>query len=286
MNESKKGLIFSQIAAISYSSFGLFARLLKDFDPIFQFFSKQIPIFLVTFVIWKRWGKKKSYSFENKWMWLIYIITTPIAQIAFFVAAGNIPLSQAYFLFYATSIVVNFLIDIFIQKATRDINSFLSVLAALVGIFFINYSLWEVSLLQLFYISMTILSGMSFSVLNYSSKVLSNDNSPFFMLAVNSLCVFITLIPVLWIFDCELNFDIFSVDWLNNILHTTVFLVAKIATIFTFKLLDVTRAGIYILTELVYAVLIGVFLFNEVIDIYTALGVLAVGAAFYFSFKN
>jgi drug/metabolite transporter (DMT)-like permease len=266
MKKSKlfKGEIFALVAALSYSTFGIFTRSLKDdFSPIFRTVSVAIPSAALTFMLWILLTKSSSrkVDFRNKRYWFINMISGGIVNVFFFLSTTHLNLALTMFIFYGTSLAITYLFSRLIHKETVDQKEKLGFIFAITGLFVLNIDLIKsFSLIHMVY---PVIAGGFFGIKQNTGKVISKSNSPFLISTLGYLTSFFVLAPFIFIFSQEINTDFTSKAWGINLLYALIGVVATVATVFAFKYSEATKANLILLSELIFVILFGFIFYNE-----------------------
>jgi len=170
MNNNIKGIINSQITALSYTSYGVFSRLIgSHLDPIYQITTRYIPSSIFSFILILIKGVKLNIHIPNKFLFFLHLVSGPIVNIFYFFMIVKLPLGVGMFLFYGSSQIFNFVCSIFNNQFNK--KSWFAILLSIIGIFILSFE--QISNFDIKYIIFALLAGVFFSVTNISGKSIS-----------------------------------------------------------------------------------------------------------------
>lgn len=265
------GAVLILLSALIYSFTGIFSRMIGFHLPIFyQIWTRGIAsIIILTLIVafFKQWSK-----FEHKdYLWLfLRAISGIIAFICFFISVNNLTLGSSYFIFYSCSTVGGYLLGnlLFKEKFTK-IKVF-SLFLALAGLFLVYSANFDPQ--KIIYLIIAAISGLTTSSWNTLSKKVSAKYSVWQLSLTDNILNFIFCFTLsIIIGETWVRIDL-STPWLGNFLMLLAFLITGILMIYGFKYLDAQIASLLLLSEIIFAIILGFVVYGEVISLATFLG--------------
>lgn len=189
---------------------------------------------------------------------------------AFFIAANNLPLGTAIFLFYAGSIVSSFIYGSFILREKIDKIKIISLASALVGLVVIYLD--NFSSLTNPYAFFAILAGVCFGLANSSSKNLTNKYS---IEQINSIAYLIAAAlsaPLIFISKEPISFNLPVSYWGIFIAFAALGVAAYYTAVYGYKYVEAQKASLILLTEIIFVFILGLLFFDEAPTIKTIVG--------------
>ena len=272
---NNKGIIYLLLAALSFASFGIFSNLTgAHFDPFYQTSLRNIIVFallLIPLILWKQFKKIKREDY--KWFFIVGIAASLIVPF-FHIAVINTSFSTTYFLLYFFSTIVSFIYGriVFKEKFSRII--LLSLLVSLIGMIMLYYG--KIILEKPVYVLFGSLSGIFFGTYSIFSKKISLKYTNFQIQLVNSFFLFLVNIIISIALRESFNLNIASLPWFWNFIYALAAILATGFTIVGFKYINAQKGSLVLLSELVFVMILGFFIYNEESTLLSILGSLLI----------
>lgn len=188
----------------------------------------------------------------------------------FFIAANHLPLGTTLFLFYAGSITISYLYGFFIFKEKFTKIKYASLFLALLGLTII-YSSGLSSLnnpMALF----AIVAGTCFGLGTVTSKNVSEKYS----INVINIIAYITA-AIISLILLPVHKETFTLmlplhSWIIFLLFALISVIAFYTTVWGFKYIEVQKASLILLGELVFVIILGFIFYHETPTIASLIG--------------
>lgn len=187
----------------------------------------------------------------------------------FFIAVSFLQLGVMLFLFYAGTIVANYLYGFFVlhEKLTKiKIISFILALGGLATMY-IN----DIHAFVSIFVFFALFSGFAYGIEVGSSKNLEKYS----VNQVNAVA-FLTagvIGIILLFFTHEISaYTLFTIPWISFLIWISVGIVAFYLVIYGFKYVEAQKASIICLSEILFGVLIGLLIYKEIPTLQTLIG--------------
>lgn len=269
------GITLILISSLFFASYGVWAKLIGDgMDPFFQGWSRAVIIILVLVPI--LWYKKLIVPIDRKdWRWFaIFLTFTSATQAPLFYAFTHMDIGSATLLFFVSMLLTMYTVGFLFlgEKMTRvKIASFV---LACIGMYFIfRFSLVAFTLLAA---SMAMLNGVASGGEISSSKKFSNKYSTLYITTLSWVIILITNAPISFLLGERIFMPSFDIVWLWQLGYTVASMLAFWLIIEGLKHVEAGIGGLLGLLEIVFAVALGIILFEESLTLKVALGSLLI----------
>ncbi|HEX7042627.1 MAG TPA: DMT family transporter [Patescibacteria group bacterium] len=187
----------------------------------------------------------------------------------FFIAISHLQIGVTLFLFYASVIISNYIYGSLVLHEKLDKVKIFSLLLAVVGlgIMYINNLGAFVSIFVIF----ALFSGFSYGLGVASSKSLDKYS----VTQVNSmafLCAAFLSIPLLFISHEQSSITFMSIPFFPFFIWSGVGVLAFYLIIYGFKHVEAHKASLISLSEIIFAIFIGLLIYNEIPTLQTIIG--------------
>ncbi len=188
----------------------------------------------------------------------------------FYIAVTHLPLGLTLFVFYAASVITSFLFGaVFLSEKMSKIKWW-SLGLSVAGLFLMHKeSFYGITFLPSL---AALVSGLCFGLNTSTSKKLTDKYSSTQVNLVAYLISFILVCPLLFVSNEAINFNLSLITWVELLGFSLVGVGAFYLTIDGFKYLEAQKASIIMLSELIFVVIIGYFLYSEIPTINTIIG--------------
>lgn len=267
-----KGFLTLLAAGFLYSLYGVLSRLIGgSLDSFFQFWSRGLIVLSLLFFI--TFLKKKSLKkIQNTdWGWIISLsIVSGIIIPTFFIAINNLAIGTMLFMFYALSIISSFLIGNLILNESISKSKIISIIFALFGLLLMYAE--TIHLGNVFYLSVAGLSGGLFGANLTIIRKLQKRYSSIQINTFNWLGVLIVNIITSLFLKENWSFNLISIHWLANFTLAICSLVASLLVVYGMKFISSQKASLILLSELIFGVIVGFLMYDEMPSISILIG--------------
>lgn len=270
-SNKKLGIISILFATFFFSLFGIFTRILSDSMGVFYQLSVRVLIIGLIFLIIGFLSKKiipidkQDYS-----LFLLRGLLIVIDAFSFYIAINRLPLGLTMFLFYGFSVASNFIYGSFFLKEKINKIKILSLIFAFFGLLSIYFGdIHNISIIPSLF---AMISGTCFGLTTSTSKKLTGKYSIF---QVNFMAYFISfLIGLILLFLTKepVNLMLPYNIWLAMIGFCTFVVVGMYLALYGFSQIEAQKASLLLLFELVFIVIFGYLLYNEIPSLTSLVG--------------
>ncbi|MEK7572029.1 MAG: DMT family transporter [Patescibacteria group bacterium] len=188
----------------------------------------------------------------------------------FFIAVNQLPLATTLFLFYAGSIITNYLYGLCVLKEKLTKQTVGGLLLALCGLVFI-YSDGLSSLAQDASI-FAVASGVFFGLMTATSKNLSIRYSVTQINIIAYITAALAAIPLMSFQQEQFRLLLPNQTWILFGGFALTTFIAFYAVIYGYKYVEAQKASLVLLTEILFIVLFGFLFFQEIPTMHTFIG--------------
>jgi drug/metabolite transporter (DMT)-like permease len=271
MDKKVKGSLILVLTALMYGFFALFTRVIAFNIPLFyQSFLRNLLVGIILFaavILFKQWKKVRRVDI----LWIIG--RTLIGLVAFYsiyVSLVFIPVGLTYFLYYSAALITGYILGRFLfgERITPlKIGSFVLAFIGLVLIYSFSLSN-SISL----YALLALLSGACGSVWNIFAKKLGNHYSATQLNLLDVTISFAASLVLSIIWHEQWVPITFSQEWIAIFILAFYFLATGQFIVWGFKYVDAQLGTLILQLDIIFAVLLGYFIFHEVLNIATIIG--------------
>lgn len=271
MLKNNLGFFILLTSAFFYSTYGVFSKLISvGFEPFTHAWTRSLltlALFLLlgfTRKIYKPIKKK-----DIKWYLIIGVIgSLAIAPTYYSLAYLNI--GTALFLQYAATVITSYILGSIFFKEKLSIASIVSFILAFLGLILVYWG--DIQVGQLFPAISAFVSGSFYSTWFVFSKKI---NSKYPTIQINTIgyafAVVINLF-IAFILGEIFNNNFTSTAWLGNYGYALAGFFASGLTLYGFKFIEAHKGSIVLLSEILFGMFFGYFLFNELLNITAIFG--------------
>ena len=278
MKNEYKGIASLVASTFIYSFFGVLTRIVGFSLPVFYAMCVRgalaVCILLTIIFITHRWNKIK----KDDWKWfMIRSCGGILGFLGSFFSFYYIPLGTAYFIFYGGSTIGGYVLGrvLFYEKLT-NVKTF-SLILALLGLFLIYYiniqggnALWMM---------LAFVGGIGTAIWNVCSKKISGIYPAIQLNLVDFLFTVIFAFFASMFLREQWILPSMNTIWLAHLLFVFLFISTGQLMVYGFRHLDAQIGSLIMLTEVLFGILIGFFVYHEILSVMTVIGgVLILGA--------
>lgn len=258
------------ISALMFGSYGIFSRLLANFDIFYQTFVRCfiITLIFILYGLYKGQFKKIEPS-DYKWFLSILTITNfTIAPIVY--AFQKLEIGTASFLFYASFTIFTYILGVIFFREKMTTVKLFSLSLAFVGLLLIFRIKFELALL--FPILMAILNGFASGFEVTLSKKISHkySNTQINALVFGSIAV--THLFISFVLGETMDAQLVTTALPVLLIFVAAAIIGMVTVIAGFKYVEPSTGALIGLMEIVFAVIFGYIFFSESLGASTILG--------------
>ncbi len=272
------GYLMVLASALMFGSYGVWAHLIGNaFGNFFQGWTRALLILLplIPFALWKREivNIKKE---DRKWV-IVFMFFTSLTQAPIFYAFNHMDIGSASLLFFVSVFLTMYIVGIifFGEKITK--TKIISSLLAILGMYLV-FS-FSISAFTLFAAVMAIVNGIASGGEVAFSKKLSDKYSPLYLMILSWAIILVSNGIISVAIGENQAVPEFTSPWFWQLCYSIASLLAFWLVIIGLKYIDVGIGAIIGLLEIVFSVLFGIFIFNEVLTFRVGIGAILIIAA-------
>jgi len=257
-----KGVLYLLLAGFFYATYGVFSRIMgKDFTNFYQAWSRGIivsAVFVTLGIVNKGFVKIKKEDF--KWLFLA-VCGGALTITPFYVAAVNIPIGTALLVFYAANTTLSYILGYILFKEHLNKTKMFSLILALVGLLFIYNE--NIRLYDMKYLAYSAISGLLFTCMLMFSKKVNKKYSVFQINSIISIGTVIINLVISLLMKEKYYLDLLSTSWYANLGYAAAQILALLFVVTGFKTVEAQIGSIILLSEVVFTLILGFFIFSE-----------------------
>lgn len=266
-----KGYAMILASAVCFASYGVWSRMLgSEFGVFYQGWVRS-AIILVVLIPIALLGKhlKPIRKPDRKWF-SVTMIFTVFTQAPLYFAFNHLPLGTATFIFYGLFLMTSYAFGwlYFSEKITfvKILSFFLSIVGLLLtfGLSLASFSIGAMLLAAL--------NGVASGGEVASSKKSTDRYSSLQVTVYSWILILFTHLPISLLWGERRIAPAFNIEWLAMLGYAASGLGGFWLVIEGFKHVDASIGGLIGLLEIVFSVLLGIFLFNDPVSAPVILG--------------
>src|SRR3989344_6392214 len=265
------GMGFLLTATLIYSFFGVLSRLIGFQIPLFYltglrslFAALLLVIVLARNKVWKHLNRQELF-----WV-LIRSAFGILAIITFFIAVNFLAIGTVYFIFYAGSTLGGYILGKILFKESLTRIKILSLGLSLFGLCLI-YSVAIDSTLTLYAI-LSLVSGLATAAWNTFPKKIRHHYSAFQLTFLDNFCGAAIALIISLALQEQWTVPNLSMPWGLNALFASLFIATGWLVVNGFRRLAAQIGSLVMLSEALFAVILGFLLYQETIAPLTVVG--------------
>jgi len=271
MMRPTKGIIFIIISALMFGSYGLWSKLLGDsFDPFYQGWTRGfiLAVFLLPILIF---NKQIVLIKRKDWKWLsVFLFFTSLTQAPLYYAFNHMDIGSATLLFFVSYALTMYLFGLVFLNEKLTKLKIIALVIALIGMYIVfSFSFAVFSLLAAL---LAIVNGIASGGEISSSKKLSGNYSPLYLSWLSWVIIFISNLAISLIIGETQHMPALNRVWLFQIGYTIASVLGFWLVIKGLQQVEASVAGLIGLLEIVFSVLLGIFIFHEQLNLKIILG--------------
>lgn len=257
-----KGYLMILASSVLFATYGVWSKIMgDDFGIFYQGWVRAliVLILLTPFLVWKK-AFVRIRTEDYRWF-AVLIGFTVFTQAPLYYGYIKTGVGAATLMFYAMSIITSYVVGRFIIGEKITPIKLLSLVLAFGGMALVfNVSLMTFSALGLL---MAAANGIASGGEVSSSKKLTNTYSPLVITFYSWVAILITHLPLSLLMG-EVQFrPALNLNWAAMLVYAAVSLVSFWIVLEAFRHVDASVGSLMGLSEIVWAMLLGVILFQE-----------------------
>ncbi len=271
LSEKKKAVLLIILSAFAFGSYGVWSRLMGDsFGVFFQGGSRGIIILIIALPI--LYFRKEIVPIpKSDWKWFsIFLIFTSATQAPLYYAFNHMDIGLAQLIFFVTMLLTMYVFGmLFLKEKLTKITaaSFVIAVIGLVTIF--PVAAGAVALLAAF---MAIINGVASGGEVASSKKLSGTYSALYITWLGWIAVIVTNMAISIYLGERMTMPAFDMAWFYQLCYSLVSLIGFWSIIAGLKHIEASIGGLIGLLEIIFAMILGLIIFDEVLTPQIMLG--------------
>jgi len=274
MEQSKNrpiiGISALLISTLLYSSWAIFSRLINNEIPLYYQMGTRgiiaLIIFIIIVVLFKQW---KPIRLNTAFWLIIRSICGTFGFAAYYIGINNLSIGTAYLLSYAMVLIGGYLIgELFFHERITKIK-LVSLGLALLGLFLI-YSI-DINPAKTIYVIIMLVSGLCTAIWNTFGNKAKNLSVAQISLLDNAFGLIFAFIISLVIHETWIPPSL-TTPWIASALIATTGIITSMLIVLGFKYLKAQIGSLVVLSEILFAIIMGFLWYQEVIPVFTIIG--------------
>lgn len=265
------GVVLILTASLLFGSYGVWAKLIgDDMGVFFQGWSRGLIITVILFPI--LYFRKLIIPIKKEdWKWFaVFLVFTSLTQAPLFYAYTHMDIGSATLLFFTSMLLTMYLIGFFYLDEKMTGLKIASFVLACAGMYFIfSFSLVTFAFLAAL---MAMLNGVASGGEISFSKKISGSYSTLYITWLSWIIIVITNAPISIFLGEKQFFPSFDLTWLWQLGYTIASMLAFWLIIEGLKHVEAGIGGLLGLFEIIFSVLFGIWIFNEIVTIQIMIG--------------
>jgi len=271
----KKSIVLILLSALMFGTYGVWSRLIGDsFGEFYQGWTRGLIISIILFPI--LYFKKEIVPIKKKdikWL-LVFLLFTSFTQAPLFYAFNHMDIGTATVIFFVSMLLTMYAIGISFLKEKLSTVKVLSFVLASIGLY-VTFS-FSITAFSFFAASMAALNGIASGGEVSSSKKLTGSYSSLYVTWLSWLIVVITNAPVSIFLGEVQHLPSFDIVWLYQMGYVVSSIFAFGLIIEGLKHVEASIGGLLGLLEVVFSLMFGVLIFNELVTAQVGTGAILV----------
>lgn len=270
------GYMMVFLASILFGSYGVWSKLMGEgeFGIYYQGWVRAliVLILLTPFMIYT---KKLRLPKRKDWKWFaIFLGFTVFTQVPLYYGFINTGVGAATLMFYGMYLITSYIIGRFMIGEKITLIKLVSLLLAFAGMAFV-YS-GATLVFSAFGLIMAALNGIASGGEVSSSKMLTKDYDSITPIYYSWVVILLTHLPLSLLFGETQYIPVMNVAWGAMLAYSVAGLLSFWLVVEGYKHIDASIGGLIGVAEIVWGVLFGIWLFNESMGPYMAIGVVLI----------
>ena len=274
-----KGVLIILASAVFFGTYGVWSKLMGDtFPPFYQAWVRSILImlFMAPFMI-----KAKRFQKIHKKDWpalAVFIGFCVFTQAPIYYAFNNAPIGTVQLIFYSTFVITAYVVGRFYLGETITKIKLVSMLLAFVGLALV-FGTAVIAFAPLG-LGLAVLNGVASGGEVSSSKKIEEKYSPSLIVFYGWAFTLFSHLPISLIIGEQQVAPSMTQPWLWLAIYSVVNAAAFWLVIVGFRYVDASIGSLIGLLEVIFAVIFGAIIFDEVLNLSVYMGgVLILSAA-------
>lgn len=278
MTKNVRGLLFVLLSSVFFGSYGVWSRLIgEDFGVFFQGYTRAIIVILILIPIGLFSGSFKKVKKQDRIWFGVMVLFGMFTQAPIFYAYNHMDIGTAILLFYASMLVTMYIVGFTFLREKLNWVKAISLVLAIIGLLFtFNISLHRFAVLAAL---MAIANGIaSGGEVAFTKKVSDGYSTIQISVYVWLGIVVSNVIVSLLIGEAQVS-PALTAPWIYQIGYAISGLLAFYFIIEGLRLIESSIGGLAGLTEIIFGIAFGYFIFHELFTPTTLIGMILILAA-------
>jgi drug/metabolite transporter, DME family len=275
MTKNLRGLLFVLISSVFFGSYGVWSRLIgKDFGVFFQGYTRAIIVILILIPIGMMLGSFKKVEKRDRIWFAVMVLFGMFTQAPIFYAYNHMDIGTAILLFYASMLVTMYVVGFTFLREKLTWIKVVSLVLAIAGLLFtFNISLHRFALLAAL---MAIANGIASGGEVAFTKKVSEGYSTIQISVYVWFGIVVSNVIVSLLIGEPQNLPALTTPWIYQIGYAISGLLAFYFVIEGLRHIESSIGGLAGLTEIVFGIAFGYFMFQELFTPTTLIGMILI----------
>ncbi len=262
---SIKGYAMILVAALLFGTYGVWSRLMGDsFQPFFQAWVRSLIIILIMLPFMLSTKSFKKIKRKDIKPMVIFVAFCVFTQVPLYYAFNNAPIGTVQLIFYSMFVITAYVVGKFYLKENITKIKLISIILAFIGLVLIfNTAIIAFAPIGL---ALAMLNGVASGGEVSSSKKLSEKYPAALVVFWGWVFTFILHLPISLILGEKQVPISFDYAWMWLLIYAFVNAAAFWLCIKGFKYVDASIGSLIGLLEIVFGVVFGAIIFNEILN--------------------
>ena len=259
-----KGTFYITISAVMFALYGVFFRLLSEYDIFFQTYIKSFLIVLVLLAVGLYQKSFRKIERKDYWPYTVVLLFTIFSVAPITYAYRYLELGTGSFLFYASLTIFSYILGALFFAEKFNAIKIASLVLSILGMILV----FTVKIPQGFLIPvlLCIVNGIASSGEVVFSKTISSKYSLNQITLLIYLAIGVTHLALSLILGESQNIGLVTTDLHWLLLFAFFSIIGMFTVIEGFKLLEPSIGAIIGLSEIVFSLILGIAFYNDVIS--------------------
>lgn len=245
-----------------YALYGPLTRITgNDFGEITQTLIRAVMRIFILFIILIFVRNIRKIDKKDKVWFLLSGFAAAGTTLLYTYAIQELSMGTTMFLFYGTGTITSFIIGKIFYKEVIDSKKLLSLGISFLGLLVLFIK--DINFVNFGFLIFACLSGVCYGSYSSFSKKISNNYS--ITQIVFSYAIIETIIySISMLFIKESSNFASLTPWISNFIYAIVVTANVYLMVYGFKHIEAQKASLLLLSELVFIIILGIFLYNEI----------------------
>jgi drug/metabolite transporter (DMT)-like permease len=259
-----KGPIFVFLSAIIFGSYGTWSKLIGTSNGVFYpGWTRALLISIILFPILLL--TKQIIPIQRKdWKWIsMFLIFTTLTQAPLFYAFNHMDVGTATLLFFVTMLLTMYIVGFFFLQEKLTKIKIVSFLLACLGLY-VTFS-FSITAFSIFAALMAVVNGIASGGEVAFSKKITGSYSSLYVIWLSWIITTVTNCIISVLIGEMQVLPTLNIYWLYQGLYAIAGIIGFWLIIEGFKYVEASIGGLIGLLEIVFSILFGFLIFNEIL---------------------